>query len=262
MALVASLCFASGNLIEKWAVDRMPPFSLGGMGQAVRALLRSRWWLVGAAVSVIGLPIQMIAYSRLAISIVQSISVAGIVVLVGVASLLYGERFGRRELTGLALAVGSLVLVSLSLTNGADSSGRHDSGGAVLVSTVCALVVVGAALLTPARKDRSGFVFGVLAGLLYRIEWPRRQGPLQSRLAIRVGGFGSACDRLALLVPLLRVLGTRPRGVPGRHSAQPGRRGGIALHRRGFQRVRGGDRHGGVQGAPAQRWSRSGSCVS
>ena len=128
MALVASLCFASGNLIEKWAVDRMPPFSLGGMRQAVRAILRSRWWLVGAVVSVIGLPIQMIAYSRLAISIVQSISVAGIVVLVGVASLLYGERFGRREVTGLALAVGSLVLVSLSLTNGAGRAGATRLG--------------------------------------------------------------------------------------------------------------------------------------
>src|SRR5581483_4211899 len=189
MALVASLCFASGNLIEKWAVDRMPPFSLGGMQHAVQAMIRSPWWLLGALISVIGLPIQMVAYSRLAISVVQSISVAGVVLLIGAASIVFGERLGRREVAGLTVAITALVLVSLSLTSGGNASGRQDSGAAVVFRAVGTIVVVVVALLSPTRKDSTGFVFGTLAGLLYGLSGLGAKG--LSNLISQYGWFGS-----------------------------------------------------------------------
>jgi drug/metabolite transporter (DMT)-like permease len=168
LAILASLCFASGNLIEKWAVDRIPPFSHRHIAEALRSLLRSKWWLLGAVISVIGLLVQILAYSKIAITVVQAVGVAGIVLLVVFARVTLGERLKRRELFGLGCAAFSLVLVALSLTKESDAAGLHGRMGVLLLVTVLTLLVVLVVLATPAsRNDKTGFVFGCTAGLLY-----------------------------------------------------------------------------------------------
>jgi multidrug transporter EmrE-like cation transporter len=168
LALVATLCFAAGNALEKRGVDRLPPFSARNLRRAVGGLASSGWWLAGAAISVLGLLAQILAYSHVAISIVQSVGVAGIVLLVAISRASFGEHLRRRELTGLATAVVSLVLVSLSLTRSADAAGIHGAPGAILISTVCTILFVSLALASRAlRGDVSGFVHGCAAGLLY-----------------------------------------------------------------------------------------------
>ena len=168
LAIFASVCFASGNIIEKWAVDRIPTFSYRRVGAAFRSVIRSKWWLIGAAISVIGLLVQILAYSRVAITVVQAVGVAGVVLLIVFARLGLGERLKRREVLGLGCAVLSLVLVSLSLTRETDSAGLHGRMGVLLLVSVLTLLFVLVVLATPAfRSDKSGFVFGCTAGLLY-----------------------------------------------------------------------------------------------
>src|ERR1700722_20020826 len=101
LAIFASVCFAAGNIIEKWAVDRIPTFSYRHVGEAFRSVIRSKWWLVGAAISVIGLLVQILAYSKVAITVVQAVGVAGVVLLIVFARLSLGERLQRREVLGL-----------------------------------------------------------------------------------------------------------------------------------------------------------------
>jgi hypothetical protein len=168
LALIATICFASGNVIEKKAVDRLPPFSMGNIHGAVRALGSSPWWVAGAIISVAGLGIQILAYSQIAISIVQSVGVAGVVLLVALARASLHERLRHMEIAGLGLAVISLVFVSLSLTPASDAAGVHGATGVAMAVAAITLVIVLVLLATPTlRNDKSGFVFGCTAGLLY-----------------------------------------------------------------------------------------------
>jgi drug/metabolite transporter (DMT)-like permease len=168
LALIATICFASGNVIEKRAVDKLPSFSLGNVRAAAVAVSRSGWWLAGAIISVIGLGVQILAYSHIAISIVQSVGVAGVVLLVALSRVSLHERLSRRELAGLGLAVASLVLVSLSLTPASDVAGLHGAVEPAIIVGICTLGVVAAMLATPfLRRDQTGFVYGCMAGVLY-----------------------------------------------------------------------------------------------
>ncbi len=172
LAVLASLCFASGNLIEKWAVDRMPAFSLADLRGTIKSLALSPRWLVGAVVSVVGIPIQIGAYAHLPISVVQSISVGGVVILVAVAGLLLAEHLSQREWTGVSLAVCSLVLVSLSVQNTANGVGVRGSYATTWITLACTIAVLAVVVASPVlRADRSGFVFGCLAGALYGVSW-------------------------------------------------------------------------------------------
>jgi len=168
LALFATICFASGNVIEKRAVDRLPQFSMGNLHGAVKALASSPWWVAGAIISVVGLGVQILAYSHIAISIVQSVGVAGVVLLVALARVSLHEILRHMEIAGLGVAVVSLVFVSLSLTPASDAAGVDAASGIAVAVAACSLVVVLAILATPRlRNDTSGFVFGCAAGLLY-----------------------------------------------------------------------------------------------
>ncbi len=195
LAVLASLCFAAGSLVEKRAVDKMAPFTLGNIRAAIGALSLSKWWLIGAAISLIGLPIQIVAYSRTAISIVQSIGVAGLVVLVAASGFVLRERFGRRELIGLAFAVCSLVLVCLSLTKQSDVAGIHGSVRTTLVTSGVTLLAVAVVVATRVlQKDHSGFVYGCVAGLLYGVSGLGAKG--LSTLIAQYGVLGSLLHSL------------------------------------------------------------------
>ena len=168
LALFATVCFAIGNALEKRGVDRLPALSLVHLVEFATRLLTSPWWLAGAVVSVAGLFAQIEAFTRISLSLAQSIGVAGIVLLVVISRLHFREAFHRRELGGIALSVASLVLVSLSLTRVADAAGTRSARDATLVATVS--VVAAAAALLGVRKlrvDDRGFVYGCAAGLLY-----------------------------------------------------------------------------------------------
>ena len=105
LALFATICFACGNVIEKRAVDRLPQFSMGNLHGVVKALASSPWWVAGAIISVVGLGVQILAYSHIAISIVQSVGVAGVVLLVALARVSLHERLRHMEIGGLGVAV-------------------------------------------------------------------------------------------------------------------------------------------------------------
>ena len=126
LALFATVCFAIGNALEKRGVDRLPALSLVHLVEFATRLLTSPWWLAGAVVSVAGLFAQIEAFTRISLSLAQSIGVAGIVLLVVISRLHFREAFHRRELGGIALSVASLVLVSLSLTRVADAAGNAE----------------------------------------------------------------------------------------------------------------------------------------
>jgi len=169
-SLIAAVLFTSGNLIEKVAVERMPPFSAKRVMRMARSLVGSRLWLIGFVISLVGLALQVMAFSRAPILVVQAIFGGGIVLLVVASRAYLHEPLRRREVFGLAIAIPALVLVSISLEGSADLVGTSGSELVVVVWSAATLAVAGVAYVRlRQRAGDQGFLYGVTSGLAYGV---------------------------------------------------------------------------------------------
>jgi multidrug transporter EmrE-like cation transporter len=168
LSLLSALVINAGNLFEKRAVDNLPGISARRSGHLVRTLLTSRLWLLGALASVGGLAMQVEAYSRAPISVVQSIFSAGLVLLIIGSRVYFHEPFRRIEMVGMAVVVLAILLVSVSLTGSGNGVGLHSSVKWVLIASAATVVVV-ALIQVGSRRLRGGYaiVTGLSSGLLY-----------------------------------------------------------------------------------------------
>lgn len=168
LSLVAAFLFASGNILEKRAVDTMPSFSLQRIMQSAILILRAPIWVMGAFVSVLGVLVQIFAYHFVSISIVQILSVVGVVLVLIVSRVHFHETLNSLEAAGLATCVIAFVFTMLSLTGGGTSPGKAApllTVGIVTAATVACVI----ALLTSLRLHtrHQDFVFGCTSGLMY-----------------------------------------------------------------------------------------------
>src|SRR5579872_4183648 len=98
------------------------PTTLGSAG-FIRALLRSREWLLGFGLCVVGVVLQVLAFALAPIPVVQSIFNAGIVLLIVVSRLKLGERLSRVEWIGIMIVVVALTLIAVTLSGAQGSLG-------------------------------------------------------------------------------------------------------------------------------------------
>lgn len=201
---LTALSMSAGNLLEKHAVDRLPRLSARRAGRMLVALLTSPVWLAGFVVSLAGLGFQVVAFALAPLAVVQSVYGAGLVLLVLVARRVLGEHLGRREAAGLGVIVAAVVLVGVSLGNGA-GVGLHGSATRVVVVAVVSMaaggLLLGAARTVPAVDP--GIAFGVGSGLLYGVGSLGTKGA--STLVARDGIVGSIPHLLASPYPYLFV---------------------------------------------------------
>jgi drug/metabolite transporter (DMT)-like permease len=122
------------------------------------------------ALCVAGVGLQIMAFALAPIPVVQSIFNAGLVLLILLSRVRLGERLHRVEWIGLAVVVVSLIAMSASLTGNSNSVGVGGSAGKVLLAAVPTLAL-GVLLVWAIRSrwGRSGFLYGVVAGLLYGV---------------------------------------------------------------------------------------------
>jgi drug/metabolite transporter (DMT)-like permease len=170
LALTAAICFAIGNALEKRGVDRLPTFNLSRIHSMIRGMLCSAYWMAGALISVAGLLAQVLAFSHVSIFVVQSMSTVGLLLLVAIAQIRLHEDFNHRETLGLVLAIASLLVVSLSLTNSSNAPGDREAFEPVLVLCGAAIAISIGTICSPiVRRDHHGFSYGLVTGLLYGV---------------------------------------------------------------------------------------------
>jgi hypothetical protein len=165
----------------------------------------SRMWLLGLGLCLLGLVVQIVAFSLAPISVVQSVFVAGIVLLILLSRLRLGERLNRVEWTGLAVVVLSLTAISISLTGATGSIGVGGTGLKVLIAAgptfvVAALVV--AVFLS--RGGTAGYLYGISAGLFYGVANLGTKGA--STIVVRDGLWGSIAPILSSAYPYVFVV--------------------------------------------------------
>lgn len=148
----------------------MEDLDLRSPRRALETLLRSRIWLFGVMLSLGAAFVQALAFTRAPIAVVQTAFGAGLVLLIVVSHLHWGEHFQRREAAGLGISVVALVCAGASISSGSSAIGSGSSQGLVTIVSVCTLITIAFIMFMPAIAGLGrGIEFGVASGLFYGI---------------------------------------------------------------------------------------------
>lgn len=163
--LVATSMTNVGAVLQKKAVEGLPPFDRRPLLESVRAVLRTPLWLGGWLMTTAAIVANMVALGLADISVIQPLNGFGLVVLALFSRAYLGERLTRGTLVGIGLVIAGVVIVGVSAPPSrafATSSELLDSythTGALFALT--ALVGVAGVSWGLARR------FAALAGVLY-----------------------------------------------------------------------------------------------
>lgn len=182
LALVATVVYNVGFILEKRALRRLPRISVRRVDKLVRTLVSSPGWLLGFGVIAVGLGIQIVALSLIPLSVAQPIQISGLALLVVFSAVFLGERASPREWAGLGVLALSLILIYLSLEPERDRVGVQAHGGVMfVVAAATALAGLGAFLIAArgsrrAGRPASGVLYGAAAGLMYGVAGLQTKG--------------------------------------------------------------------------------------
>jgi hypothetical protein len=179
---LASACALNwGYFREHSAASKLPPLSVRRPLRTVRLLLGSRAWLTGFCWETFGFGLYVAALTLAPLALVQAVAAGGIGVLAFFTARVSGGGLDPRERLGVAVSVGGLALLGISLAGGSEHGGQGSlplvalwlgaSAGAAAVA-----VTSGATVL------RGGAAFGVAAGILFAA------GDVGTKAAISGGG--------------------------------------------------------------------------
>lgn len=213
VAVVAALLYDVGYVLEKQALDRMPPIQLSPSG-VWRVARASRRWLAGFVAMLAGLALQVGALTLAPVSVVQPILAGGLIALAAAGSSLLGESLNRRHRAALGLVMVAVAAVAASAHNSGQLA-QHVPGSRFMV---LAVVVAGLGLVAaraglsghsgvPGRVSVAGLVGTALgAGLLYGLGAVSEKA-VATRL-VRLGLVKGAFSSLATPYPWVFVVAT------------------------------------------------------
>lgn len=165
-SLVSAFALNWGFFAQHSAASTLPRLGLRHPLRSLRLLFGNGRWLLGFSVGLAGWALYILALGLAPLALVQATSAGGIGVLALLVRFRGHERLARGEALGVALAVGGLVLLAISLSGGA-GEGRHASelavGGWLAASAVVAAVLAGPA----AARLAAGAGLGIASGVLY-----------------------------------------------------------------------------------------------
>ncbi len=186
----ASACALNwGYFVQHDVASSLPPLTLRHPLRSLASLFVNLRWLLGFLVGIGGWVFYVVALRFGSLSLVQAVSAGGIGFLALLVQRVSHVRLARREWVGVALAIGGLVLLGISLI-GHSRSGGHGHVTTILL-WIGVIAVLAALAAGPVRLLLApGAGLGVAAGLLYA------SGDIATKAAVGGGA------RLAF-VPLL-----------------------------------------------------------
>jgi hypothetical protein len=166
LALGSAAALNWGFFVQHDAAAGLPPLRVHAPLRSLRLLFGNARWLLGFVTGLGGWALYVAALALAPLSLVQAASAGGIGLLALLVWRATGERPSDRELRGVGLATGGLVLLGISL------AGQRSVHGAGSWVAVAAWLGVSAVLALAAVRVRSGVLragagLGVAAGLLY-----------------------------------------------------------------------------------------------
>ena len=164
---LASACALNwGYLREHSAASRLPPLTFRRPLRSLRLLVGSRGWLTGFFWEAAGFALYVAALALAPLALVQAVAAGGIGVLALLAARVTGDGLDRRERFAVAISIGGLALLGVSLAGGSGHGGSGSWPALVLWLTASA-GAAGLAITSGATALRGGAAFGVAAGVLF-----------------------------------------------------------------------------------------------
>ena len=109
-AIMAGIAFNLGMVIQKLAVMKVSHET-----RLMRQLVRSPLWLTGFAVQfIVGMPLNMLAQSKIGPAIIPGLMAIGLIVLIIGAVRLAGESFDSGDIAGILLVIAAVTVFGLS----------------------------------------------------------------------------------------------------------------------------------------------------
>lgn len=165
LALLAMSLFSLAPVLQKSALNRLPPLSFSNVWKSVLSLLRDRRWMLGFAVGCLGLIPYAAALRLVGVAVVQPLYGFGFIVLVSVSRFMLHEKL--RSAARLALAL--LILMPLLIAFGDMSGVQYDitqhSTQISLGGFVLSILLAGGALIAAAKKHP--ICWAMVSGLLF-----------------------------------------------------------------------------------------------
>ena len=174
LALGSAAALNWGYFVQHGVASALPPLTLRRPLASLRLLFGNLRWLVGFFVGIGGWVLYVAALALAPLSLVQAASAGGIGLLALLASR--HARLTAWERCGVAVAVGGLVLLGISLAGGTTTAtaGHWED--------VAVWIVVSASLAGLAAGRRTAAGLGVAAGVLYAA------GDVATKAAVHGGG--------------------------------------------------------------------------
>lgn len=209
LALVTTLAYNSAFVLEKHALASLPPLDVRRPVNVARVLLTNPRWTAGFALMMAGLTVQLVALTRIPLTVAQPVFSAGIAFLLLLSMTVLGERLTAHEWTGLGGIAAGVICVVASLDARTDSVG---TGGHVLrvLGVSVPSTVIGVAIFVAAARSRHGrhrrptgdVPYGLAAGIVYGVA-----GMITKGLSASIDYRGlAAIARSAVISPFLYLL--------------------------------------------------------
>jgi drug/metabolite transporter (DMT)-like permease len=176
LAVATTLAFNAGFVLEKGALTALPPLNIRLPLTLIRMLVTDLRWMAGFGLILSGLAGQLVALTRIPLTVAQPVFSSGIVFLLLLTSTLLGERLTSHEWTGLVGITAGILCVVASMDPRTDIAGTGGSVPRVLMvavpSTLAGLAVFGAVARGGRGRHRrpAGDVpYGLAAGIVYGV---------------------------------------------------------------------------------------------
>jgi multidrug transporter EmrE-like cation transporter len=203
LAALSALVTNVGFLLRHRGAVAAPDVDVRHPLQSAVGLFRSKWWTIGYALAVVAYLFHAGALTLVALSLVQAVLSAGIVLLAVIAERFFGFKLESRQWAGVLLAGAGLSLLALM---GESRSGQDTANYsfAAMLAFECALAGIGTALIlsfrVPRMRPHFGIYLGLAAGLLFTV----------THVAVKAASGqvdGGISDALMTPYPLIAVTG-------------------------------------------------------
>lgn len=170
-ALLASVAFNLGLVLEKRALRTMPQVDARHAARLLRILLSSPAWLGGFSLMLCGFALQVVALTFAPVSVVQPVLGSGVVILLGLSRLVLRERLRWAELACVLSLAAAIVMIALSAAGPAGQVGYQVNGRwfAAIAGSACLAALALGASSGRSAAAAAGVSYGVSAGLFYGV---------------------------------------------------------------------------------------------
>lgn len=166
-ALLAMSLFSLAPVLQKSALDRLPPLSFSNFWKSLVSLIKNRRWMLGFAVGCLGLIPYVAALRLVGVAVVQPLYGFGFIVLMTVSRFMLHEKLHPAARLAMALLILMPVFIALGDVSGVQYDITQTSTQMSLGIFVPSILLTGGVLIFFAKKHPiywavvSGALFGV-----------------------------------------------------------------------------------------------------